>query len=115
MGLALADQVPNRRAGHEHLGGADAAGAVGGRQELLGDDALEGDRELHPDLLLLVRREDVDDAVNGLGGRLRVKRGEDEVAGLSRGQRGRDRLEVSHLADENHVGVLAEGRLERAL
>ena len=33
---------------------------------------------------------------------------EDEVAGLGGGQRRRDRLEVAHLAEEDHVGVLAE-------
>jgi hypothetical protein len=38
---------------------------------------------------------------------------EDEVAGLGRGQRGRDRLEVAHLAEEDHVGVLAERGAER--
>ena len=38
---------------------------------------------------------------------------EDEVAGLGRGQRGRDRLEVAHLAEEDHVGVLAERAAER--
>jgi hypothetical protein len=35
------------------------------------------------------------------------------VAGLGRGQRGPDRLEVAHLAEEDHVGVLAERALER--
>ena len=30
------------------------------------------------------------------------------MAGLGRGERGCDRLEVAHLADEDHVGVLAE-------
>ena len=44
---------------------------------------------------------------------LGVERGEDEVAGLGRGQRGRDRLEVAHLAEEDHVGVLAEGGAQR--
>ena len=43
---------------------------------------------------------------------LRVQRGEHEVAGLGRGQRGRDRLEVAHLADEDHVGVLAQRGLQ---
>ena len=47
------------------------------------------------------------------GGALRVQRGEDEVAGLGRGQRGRDRLEVAHLAEQDHVGVLAERGAER--
>ena len=38
----------------------------------------------------------------------RVQRAEHEVAGLGGGQRGADRLEVAHLADEDHVRVLAE-------
>ena len=55
VGLALADQVADRRGRHEHLDGDAAALAVGGRQELLGDDALEGHRQLHAHLLLLRR------------------------------------------------------------
>jgi hypothetical protein len=90
----------------------DASGAVGGRQQRLGHDALEGDRELHAHLLLLVAREDVDHAVDRLRRDLRVERGEHEVAGLRRGQRGRDRLEVAHLADEDDVGVLAQRGLQ---
>jgi hypothetical protein len=38
---------------------------------------------------------------------------EDEVTGLGRGQCRGDRLEVSHLTDEDDVGVLAQGVLER--
>ena len=53
--LALADQVADRRGRDQHLGGDDAAHAVGGRQQLLGDDPLQGDRELRPDLALLLR------------------------------------------------------------
>ena len=66
------------------------------------------DGELDAHLALLLGREDVDDAVDRLRRALGVQRREDEVAGLGRGQRGRDRLEVAHLADEDHVGVLAE-------
>ncbi len=36
-----------------------------------------------------------------------------DVTGLGDGQRGLDRLEVTHLADEHDVGVLAEDVLER--
>ena len=42
-----------------------------------------------------------------------MQRAEDEVAGLGGGERGRDRLEVAHLADEDHVRVLAERSLQR--
>ena len=48
-----------------------------------------------------------------LGARLRVQGAEDEVAGLGGGDRGRDRLEVAHLAEEDHVGVLAQRGPER--
>src|SRR3712207_8913078 len=40
------------------------SGAVGGRQQLLGHDALQRHGQLHADLRLLVGREDVDDAVD---------------------------------------------------
>ena len=113
MRLSLADQVPDRGRRHQDLAGGDPRRPIGGRQELLGDDPLERDRELHPDLVLLLGREDVDDPVDRLGGRLGVQGREHEVAGLRRGQRGRDRLQVAHLADQDHVGVLAQGRLER--
>ena len=66
-----------------------------------------------PDLLLLVRREEVDDAVDGLlrvGG---VQRRHDEVAGLGGGERGLDRLVVTHLADEDDVGVLPHRGTQR--
>ena len=90
-----------------------AAGAVGALDQRLGDDALQRGRELRADLLLLVRREDVDDPVDGLRGRLRVQRGEHEVAGLGRGQRGRHRLQVAQLADQDDVRVLPQHPLER--
>ena len=78
----------------------------------LADDALDGAGELDPDLLLLVRREDVDDAVDGLRGVLRVQGGEDEVTGLGGGEGHRDRLQVAHLADQDDVRVLAQHVLE---
>ena len=110
--LALADQVAHARGRDEHLGRDAAAEAVGGRDQRLGHDALEADRQLRPDLALLGRREDVDDAVHGLRRVLGVQRGEDEVAGLGRGQGRADRLHVAHLADEDHVGVLAQRGLQ---
>ena len=67
----------------------------------------------HAHLALLVRREEVDDAVDRVGRADRVQRREHEVAGLRRGQRGLHRLDVAHLADEDHVGVLAQHALQR--
>ena len=62
---------------------------------------------------LLVRREDVDDAVDRLRRRVGVQRAERQVAGLGDPQRRLDRLEVAHLADEHDVGVLAQRRAQR--
>ena len=44
-----------------------------------------------------------------------MQRAERQVAGLGDGERGRDGLEVAHLADEHDVGVLAQDGLERVL
>ena len=111
--LPLPDEVADRRRRDEHLGRDRAARAVGGRQQLLGADPLQRCGELHADLLLLVRGEHVDDAVDRLRRVLGVQRREHEVAGLGRGERGRDRLEVTHLTDEDDVGVLAQDVAQR--
>ena len=113
VGLALADEVADRRRGDQHLGGDDPPTTVGGLREGLADHALQGHRQLGAYLLLLVRREHVDDAVDRLGGVLGVQGREDQVAGLGRGQRHRDGLQVAHLADQDDVGVLAQHVLER--
>ena len=60
-----------------------------------------------------MRREDGDDAVDRLGRVERVQRGQDEVSGLGRQQRGFNRLEVAHLADEDDVRILAQGAAQR--
>ena len=83
------------------------------RQEYLRDDGLQSGRELGPHLLLLVRRERVDDTVDRLRRARRVQRAEDEVARLGRGDRGSDRLEVAHFADEDHVRVLSQRAADR--
>ncbi len=76
-----------------------AAAARPGRpsagEQLLRHDTLEGRGQLDPDLLLLLGREDVDDPVDRLRGVLGVQGGEDQVAGLGRGEGGRDGLEVA--------------------
>ena len=101
------------RRGDEHLGGDDAALAAGQLHQGLTDDALQRRGQLGADLPLLVRREDVDDAVDGLRGILRVQGGEHQVAGLGGGQGDRDGLQVAELADEDHVRVLPQHVLER--
>ena len=113
LDLRLTDQVPDGVVGKQHLERGDAAGPVGRRQQRLRDDRLQRVRDHDANLLLLGRREDVDDPVDRRRGALGVQRAEDEVAGLGGRERGRDRLEVAHLADEDHVRVLAKRGLQR--
>ena len=82
-------------------------------EQCLGDDRPEGLREHRPDQILLRRREYAEDAVDGLRGGAGVQRPEHEVAGLGGGQGEPDRLQVAHLADEDDVRVLAQGRTQR--
>ncbi|HLZ36234.1 MAG TPA: hypothetical protein VKP64_00420, partial [Mycobacteriales bacterium] len=63
-----------------------------------------------PHLLLLVRGEEVDDAVDGLLRVGRVQRRQHEVTRLRGGERGLHGLRVAHLPDEDDVGVLAHRR-----
>ena len=60
-------------------------------------------------------REDVPDAVERLRGVVGVQRREHEVTGLGERQRELDRLRVTHLADEDDVGVLTERGAQRAV
>ena len=71
------------------------------------------DDKLGADLLLLVGREGVDDAVDRAGRAGGVQRGEDQVAGLGRRDGGLHRLEVAHFADQDHVRVLAQAAAQR--
>ncbi len=105
---AVADVV--RR--DQDLDGRHAAEAVRAREKPHRADGLDDGRELQADLLLLVRREDRDDAVDRLGRVHRVEGRHDEVARLGGHERRLDGLEVAHLAHEDDVRVLPEGRAD---
>ncbi len=111
--LVVTNQVPDRRRRHEDLETDDAPGPLRATQQRLADDALEHHRELGADLSLLVRREHIDHAVDRLRRRVGVQRGEGEVPRLRDPQRGLDRLEVPHFADQDDIRVLAERGAQR--
>ena len=91
---------------------ADAAAPLL-RKKALADDAAQDAGEDLARHLLLAGREELDEAADRLGGVDRVHRGEDEVARL-RGLEGRlGGLLVAELADQDHVGVLAQHAPER--
>src|SRR5690348_8073409 len=66
--LALTDEVADRGRGREDLGRDDATVPARGLRQRLAHHALERAGQLHADLLLLMRREDVDHTVDGLRG-----------------------------------------------
>ena len=111
-GLVVADQRLDRGRGDHHFKRRHPAGTVHAGQQQLGDDRVDRGGQLGPDLLLLVGREGVHDAVHRTGGARGVQRGEHEVAGFRRGDRRFHRFQVAHFADENDVRVLAEGAPE---
>jgi hypothetical protein len=111
--ILVADALAHARGRDQHLERGHAALAVGARHEPLRDHRLQDARELDAHLLLLVGREHRDDAVDRLGGVERVQRAHHEMAGLGRRERRLDRLEVAHLTDEDHVGILAQRRAQR--
>ena len=71
-------------------------------------DGVQDEGELGSHLGLLVRREDIDNAVDRLDGRVGVQRREDHVSRLGDVQRGLDALQIAHLADQHDVRVLAQ-------
>ena len=113
MHLVFSHQVAHRARRHQHFERRHAS-AANPRQQRLADHAFEHERQLGAHLRLLVSREHVDHASNRLRRRARVQAAEREMARLCDPQRRFDRLEVPHLADEDHVGILAKRSAERA-
>src|SRR5580698_74207 len=74
--LVFPDQVADRGIRNQDLHAHGAALAVGFRQQGLTHDAFEHQRQLRPNLGLLVGREYVNDSVNGGGRRVGVQRAE---------------------------------------
>ncbi len=113
--LALADQVGGQRGVQQHLDHRPPPLAVGGRHQLLGDDGLEVQRQVHPHLAMTVGREEVDDPLQRLVGVVRVQGRQAQVAGLGEGHGVVHGLPRAHLADHDHVRRLAQGVLQRHL
>ena len=92
--------------------GRDAAVAVFRLEQRLRDDRADRFRQHRAHHVFLSRRKNVDDAVNGLGRGAGVQGAEHEVAGFRRRQRQANGLQIAHLADQDHVRILAQGRAQ---
>src|SRR5213075_2539635 len=87
-------------------------------EKILRDNALERFGQGRANLVLLVRRENVDDSVNGFRGTGSVQCSENKVTSRRRCQSQLNRLEVAQLTHEQNVRVFTqratEGCRERA-
>src|SRR5579862_3903482 len=111
--LRLADEVRNRVVANENLQRGAAPRLVHALEKILRHDALERFRERGANLVLLVRRENVDDAVDGLRRVGRVERSENKMARRRGGERQLDGLQVAHFADENDIRVFTKRAAQR--
>ena len=100
--------------GNQHFHRRGASNAVRLAHQALGDDRLQGARQLQANLLLFRGRENRDDTLNGFRGVHGVQSGEHHVAGLRGQQRRLDGFQVAHFAHQNDVRVLAEGGAQGA-
>ena len=109
------DVVADREIGDQDLARQTTPGLVGPGQKDLRHDAEEVGGELDADLVLLFRREYVDDPVHRLHGARRMERPEDQVAGFGRGDGDPDCFEIAHFSDQDDVRVLAKSVFESVL
>ena len=108
--LAFPDQRPDGvGSDHDLLGGTTPLPALLAQEDLR-DHSFDGLGEHGPDLLLLVRREDVDDAVDGFGRRVRVQRTEHQVARFGSRDTQLDGLPVAHLSNQDDVQIFPKRR-----
>ena len=113
MNFVFADQVADGGIGNQDLHAIARPLAVRLGQQALAENAFQHQRELRPNLRLLVRRKHVDDAVDGRSRRVGVQRAERQVAGFGDAQRRFDGLQVAHFADQHHVRVFTKGGAQR--
>src|SRR5260370_36124454 len=81
---------------------------MGAGKKRLTKNALKHHGELRANLRLLMRRKNVDNTIDGGRGGNGVQGGKSQVAGFRDAQRGLDRFEIAHLANEHDVRVFAK-------
>ena len=84
--FVLADEVAHGRCGNQDFVRGDAAVAVAGFQQGLGNNGAQGFGQHGAHDFFFAGREYVDNTVDGFGGAGRVQRAENQVAGFGGGQ-----------------------------
>ena len=113
--LALEDALGDGRRVEQDLDRRRAALAVLAPHQPLRDDRAQVRRQVHQQLGAALLGEEIDDALDRLARAVGVQRAEAQVAGLGERDRVLHRLGVADLADQDHVGRLAQRVLQRVV
>ena len=111
--LRLADRRADGGRIREHFQREHPAFAVRARDELLADDAAQTLADHDTNLLALIHREDIENAIKRAGGAARVQSAEHEMTRFRRADGERDRLQIAHFTDHDHVRVFAQRASQR--
>ena len=109
----LANQVANGRGANHQLISAHTTVAGLVLEQCLRNHRAQRLRQHRAHHVLLGGRKDVDHAIDGLRGRARVQRAENEVARFRCSQRQPDRFEIAHLADQDDVRIFTQRCAQR--
>ena len=112
MRLGFTNQIFHGRNRYQRLISGHSAHAIRPLDQGLRNHAEKIDRHLHANLLLLMRGENVDHAINCLNSVRGMQGAEDKMTRFRGCDRQLDRLQVAHFADQNHVRVFSERRNE---
>ncbi len=96
----------------EGLGGEDPALDIRAGEKPLADHRFEDIGELGRDLLLLIRGEEIHDALDGFGGINGVEGADDKVSGFCGGHGDLHGFTVSQFANDDDIGVLSHALTE---
>src|SRR5262249_17362546 len=99
--VLIRDAVANEFGRHQYLNRRHAAQPIGFANEAHRDDGFQHTGQLQSNLLLLMRWEYGDDAVDRFGCIERMERAEYQVTGFSSYKCRMNRLQIAHFTDEN--------------
>lgn len=105
---SFANETSNRGIYDQHLNSGDPGRTIFCGNELLRDYSLKGERQLDPDLLLLVGRKDVYDAVYCLRAVVCADGREYQMTRFRRLDCRGYRLQIRHYSNEDYIGILTK-------
>ena len=113
MRFRFANEVGDGHIYNQNFQGRHSPRPIDSLEEILRDNTFERFSERGPDLVLLIGRENIDNAINRFRRARGMQRSEDEVTSCGGGQRQLNRLQITHFADQEDIRVFSQGAAER--